>query len=102
MNICKCIYMHRLAHTLTHFVYVYISRLCVCVCVCECVRVYVCSQDQHPTRPSPIPSQRRLTHQLPKQEPQFKALRQHYAGTHFEEQRQLHLPQKHKATVRND
>jgi hypothetical protein len=28
-----------------------------------------------------------------------KALRQHYAGTRFEEQRQLHLPQKHKATV---
>jgi hypothetical protein len=28
-------------------------------------------------------------------------LRQHYAGasTRFEEQRQLHLPQKHKATV---
>ena len=29
----------------------------------------------------------------------FKALRQHYAGTRFEEQRQLHMPQKHKATV---
>jgi hypothetical protein len=28
-----------------------------------------------------------------------KALRQRYAGTRFEEQRQLHLPQKHKATV---
>jgi len=26
-------------------------------------------------------------------------LRQHYAGTRFEEQRQLHLPQTHKATV---
>ena len=26
-------------------------------------------------------------------------LRQRYAGTRFEEQRQLHLPQKHKATV---
>jgi hypothetical protein len=26
-------------------------------------------------------------------------LRQHYASTRFEEQRQLHLPQKHKATV---
>jgi hypothetical protein len=31
--------------------------------------------------------------------PQFKALRQHYARTRFEEQHQLHLPQKHKATV---
>jgi hypothetical protein len=49
--------------------------------------------------PSPIPSQRRLTQQLTKQWPQFKALRQQYAGTRFEEQRQLHLPQKHKATV---
>jgi hypothetical protein len=57
------------------------------------------SQDQQPTRPSPIPSQRRLTQQLTKQWPQSKALRQHYAGTRFEEQRQLHLPQKHKATV---
>ena len=28
----------------------------------------------------------------------IKGLRQHYAGTRFEEQRQLHLPQKHKAT----
>jgi hypothetical protein len=58
------------------------------------------SQDQQPTRPSPIPSQRRLTQQLTKQWPQFKALRQHYTGasTRFEEQRQLHLPQKHKAT----
>jgi hypothetical protein len=26
-------------------------------------------------------------------------LRQHYTSTRFEEQRQLHLPQKHKATV---
>jgi hypothetical protein len=50
------------------------------------------SQDQQPTRLSPIPSQRRLTQQLTKQWPQFKALRQHYAGTRFEEQRQLHLP----------
>ncbi len=31
----------------------------------------------------------------------FKALRQRYAGTRFEEQRQLHLPQKHKATVQD-
>jgi hypothetical protein len=36
------------------------------------------SQDQQPTRPSPIPSQRRLTQQLTKQWPQFKTLRQHY------------------------
>jgi hypothetical protein len=56
------------------------------------------SQDQ-PTRPRPIPSQRRLTQQLTKECPQYKALRQRYAGTRFEEQRQLHLPQKHKATV---
>jgi hypothetical protein len=57
------------------------------------------SQDQQPTRPSPIPSQRRLTQQLSRHWPQFKALRQHYAGTRFEEQRQHHLPQKHKATL---
>jgi hypothetical protein len=57
-------------------------------------------QDQQPTRrPSPIPSQRRLTQQLTKHWPQFKDLRQHYASTRFEEQRQLHLPQQHKATV---
>ena len=31
----------------------------------------------------------------------FKALRQRYAGTRFEEQRQLHLSQKHKATVQD-
>ena len=57
------------------------------------------SQDQQPTRPSPIPSQRRLPQQLTKEWPQYKALRQHYAGTRFGEHRQLHLPQKHKATV---
>ena len=56
------------------------------------------SQDQ-PTRPWPIPSQRSLTQQLTKEWLQYKALRQCYAGTRFEEQRQLHLPQKHKATV---
>ena len=56
------------------------------------------SQDQ-PIRPRPIPSQRSLTQQLTKEWPQYKALRQRYAGTRFEEQRQLHLPQKHKATV---
>jgi hypothetical protein len=60
----------------------------------------LCSEDQQPTRrPSPIPSQRCLTQHLTKQWPQFKALCQHYAGTRFEEQCQLHLPQKHKATV---
>jgi hypothetical protein len=58
------------------------------------------SQDQQPTRwPSPIPSQHSLTHQLTKHWPQFKSLRQHYASTRFEEQHQLHLPQKYKATV---
>ena len=61
--------------------------------------VFQLSQDQQPTRPSPIPSQRRLTQQLSKHWPQFKGLRQRYTGTRFEEQRQLHLPQKHKATV---
>jgi hypothetical protein len=49
--------------------------------------------------PSPIPSQHRLTQQLTKQWPQFETLRPNYACTRFEEQRQLHLPQKHKATV---
>ena len=54
------------------------------------------SQDQQPNRPNPIPTQRRLTQQLSAHWPQFTVLRQRYAGTHFEEQRQLHLPQKHK------
>jgi len=46
-----------------------------------------------------IPSQRRVTEQLTKHWAPFKALRQRYAGTRFQEQRQLHLPQKYKATV---
>jgi hypothetical protein len=58
-----------------------------------------CSIQDQPTRPRPIPSQRRLTQQLTKEWPQYKALRQRYAGPRFEEQRQLHLPQKHKGTV---
>ena len=57
------------------------------------------SQDQQPTASGPIPSQRRLTRQLTAHWPPFKALRQRYAGTRFEEQRMLHMPQKHKATV---
>ena len=57
------------------------------------------SQDQQHPKPSPILSQRCLTEQLTKHWPQFKALRQHHTGTRFEEQGQLHLPQKHKATV---
>jgi hypothetical protein len=57
------------------------------------------SQDLQPTASGPIPSQRRLTQQLIAHWPQFKALRQRYAGTRFEEQRMLHMPQKHKATV---
>ena len=57
------------------------------------------SQDQQPTRPRPIPSQRRHTQQLTKERTQYKARRQRYASTRFEEQRQLHLPQKHKDTV---
>ena len=56
------------------------------------------SQDQ-PTRPRPILSQSCLTQQLTKEWPQYKALRQRYEGRRFEEQCQLHLPQKHKATV---
>jgi hypothetical protein len=55
------------------------------------------SQDQQPTRPSHILLQHSLTQQLTKHWPQFKVM--HYTGTRFEEQRQLHLPQKHKATV---
>jgi hypothetical protein len=57
------------------------------------------SQDQQPPASGPIPSQRRLTQQLTEHWPQFKILRQRYAGTRFAEQRQLHMPQKHKATV---
>jgi hypothetical protein len=59
------------------------------------------SQDQQPTRPRPIPSQRCLTQQLTKEWPQYKALRQRYAGTRFEEQCQLHLPQKQRPRSRN-
>jgi len=43
--------------------------------------------------------QRRVTEQLTKHWAPFKVLRQRYAGMRFEEQRQFHLPQKHKATV---
>ena len=55
-------------------------------------------QSQHLPK-SVIPTQRRVTEQLTKNWSSFKVLRQRYAGTRFEEQRQLHLPQKHKATV---
>jgi hypothetical protein len=59
------------------------------------------SQDQQGQQPpkSVIPTQRRVTEQLTKNWAPFTALRQHYAGTRFDEQRQFHLPQKHKATV---
>jgi hypothetical protein len=59
------------------------------------------SQDQQAQQPpkSVIPTQRRVTEQLTKNWVPFKALCQHYAGTRFEEQCQLHLPQEHKATV---
>jgi hypothetical protein len=50
--------------------------------------------DQQPRRPSPIPSQRRLMQHLSKHWPQFKVLRQRYAGTRFEDQ-------EHKARSRN-
>ncbi len=59
------------------------------------------SQDQQAQQPpkSVIPSHRRITEQLTKHWAPFKVLRQLYAGMRLEEQRQLHLPQKHKATV---
>ena len=57
------------------------------------------SQDLQPPVSGPIPSQQCLTQQLIAHCPQFKALCQRYAGMRFEEQRMLHLPQKHKATV---
>ena len=50
---------------------------------------------------SVIPTQRSVTEQLTKHWAPFKVLRQRYAGTRLEEQRQLHLPQKHKATVQD-
>ena len=61
------------------------------------------SQDQQAQQApkAVIPTQRRVTEQLTKHWAPFKALRQRYAGTRFEEQRQLHLPQKHKATVQD-
>jgi hypothetical protein len=57
------------------------------------------SQEQQPSVSGPIPSQLCLTQQLTAHWSQFKALRQRYAGTLFEEQLQLHMPHKHKATV---
>ena len=61
------------------------------------------SQDQQAQQPpkSVIPTQKRVTEQLTKHWTPFKALRQRYAGTRFEDQRQLQLPQKHKATVQD-
>jgi hypothetical protein len=61
------------------------------------------SQDQQAQQApkAVIPTQRRVTEQLTKHWSPFKALRQRYAGTRFEEQRQLHRPQKHKATVQD-
>ena len=55
------------------------------------------SQDQQPPKPT-IPTQKRVTQQLSTHWSSFKALRQSYAGSRFEQQLQLHLPQKHKAT----
>ena len=55
-------------------------------------------QSQHLPK-SVIPTQPHVTEQLTKNWAPFKVLRQRYAGTRFEEQRQLHLPQKHKTTV---
>ena len=45
-----------------------------------------------------MPTQKRVTQQLSTHWAPFKALRQRYAGSRFEQQLQLHLPQKHKAT----
>jgi hypothetical protein len=63
----------------------------------------VSSTSQDPSQHLPksvIPTQRRVTEQLTKNWAPFKVLRQRYAGTRFEERRQLHLPhKKHKATV---
>jgi hypothetical protein len=57
------------------------------------------SQDQQTQQPpkSVIPTQRRVTEQLTKNWAPFEALCQQYAGTRFEEQRQLHLPQTRRA-----
>ena len=59
------------------------------------------SQDQQAQQPpkSVIPTQKRVTEQLTKHWAPFKVLRHRYACTRLEEQRQLHLPQKYKATV---
>ena len=64
---------------------------------------YSSSQDQQAQQPpkSVIPSQRLVTEQLTKHWAPFKALRPRYAGTRFKELRELHLPQKHKATVQD-
>jgi hypothetical protein len=55
-------------------------------------------QSQHLPK-SVIPTQCSVMEQLTKNWAPFKVLRQRYAGTRFEEQHQLHLSQKHKATV---
>ena len=55
------------------------------------------SQDPQPPKPT-IPTQKRVTQQLSTHWAPFKALRQRYAGSRFEQQLQLHLPQKQKAT----
>ena len=59
------------------------------------------SQDQQPTVSGPIQSQLHLTQQMTTYWPQFKVSRQRYAGTLFEEQSMLHMPQKHKDTVQD-
>ena len=60
------------------------------------------SQDPHPNRPNPIPAQRRLTQQFTRHWLQFKAgLASALCRHALQEQRQLHLPQKHKATDQN-
>ena len=65
-----------------------------------------CQRGRTPAASRRLPGQRqrqapptRVTEQLTKNWAPFKVLRQRYAGTRFSEHRQLHLPQKHKATV---
>jgi hypothetical protein len=59
------------------------------------------SQDQESQHlpKSVIPTHRRVTEQITNNWAPLKVLRERYVGTRFSEQRHLHLPQMHKATV---
>ena len=65
-------------------------------CPPQCPPALKTSTPSSPRSPSSL---KRVTEQLTKHWSPFKVLRQRYAGTRLEEQRQLHLPQKYKATV---